>query len=568
MSTDSFLKNRKARREGEGSKESSEAVPIPTCSADVAFSHTESGDSVSRTVLNDVRKQDSETDHSKKSESEANLSEDLRCSICMDFFIEPTLTDCAHVFCNFCIHCWFENRGSSICPQCRNIVQQVFPSPDLNEKVEKYVMTNLSRELLDERERTKRTRRQDMNFIAHDFPTSSNPDPASVFSNSTADIDELFWTVSMQQQEFPDLSSFWPTIPGYTSFSNSLASPPTRSQTQDETSADEVDETLQQFEYRLDRAQRAYGVLVSAQREMNHQLEHLHSISHRLERYDRLGNSSVTNTGSTPGANDASLMGNVDLRSTNDEFRLGQVHESPQDVSGVDHSYSNNLESSDMWQWLPCTSMSPCSHCYLSRNACYHSPYCSENIRYPNVGSMNEQNRSCGVGRYPTQVIPNYSLGYHDQYPSSSSHAYQQNTPTASTPDRPRPARRRRHSEMYPQNHSGLSIPSPTTPTLEDEYLEELRNQIAENDFAEAIERSLVMDMFEPHYDGHQQISVRSSRVLGPSSQNITSISIETDFLSDLNAQSNCQRCPPRESPASRRHRHSNNGSRQRQNHC
>jgi hypothetical protein len=90
-----------------------------------------------------------------------------------------------------------------------------------------------------------------------------------------------------------------------------------------------------------------------------------------------------------------------------------------------------------------------------------------------------------------------------------------------------------------------------------------IRNRIAEDEFAEAIERSLAMDMFEPHYDGHQQISVRSSQVVGPSSQNITSISIETDFLPDISSQ-NYQLFPPREIPTTRRRQQPNSGSRRR----
>ncbi|XP_072329430.1 uncharacterized protein [Scyliorhinus torazame] len=56
-------------------------------------------------------------------EQEESLSEDLICSICLDFFTDPVSLECGHNFCRSCItQCW-EKKERNSCPECR----QEFP---------------------------------------------------------------------------------------------------------------------------------------------------------------------------------------------------------------------------------------------------------------------------------------------------------------------------------------------------------------------------------------------------------------------------------------------------------
>ncbi|XP_078422666.1 zinc-binding protein A33-like [Cetorhinus maximus] len=47
-----------------------------------------------------------------------NFTEDLNCSICLDFFTDPVTLECGHNFCRSCItQCWEKEVNS--CPECR-----------------------------------------------------------------------------------------------------------------------------------------------------------------------------------------------------------------------------------------------------------------------------------------------------------------------------------------------------------------------------------------------------------------------------------------------------------------
>ncbi|XP_030055767.1 E3 ubiquitin-protein ligase TRIM39-like isoform X3 [Microcaecilia unicolor] len=59
----------------------------------------------------------------------ANAAESLRdeasCSICLDYFKDPVMTDCGHNFCRSCITQSWERRDTDFpCPQCRETSQQ------------------------------------------------------------------------------------------------------------------------------------------------------------------------------------------------------------------------------------------------------------------------------------------------------------------------------------------------------------------------------------------------------------------------------------------------------------
>ncbi|XP_067865451.1 zinc-binding protein A33-like [Heterodontus francisci] len=53
-----------------------------------------------------------------------SLTEDLNCSICLDFFTDPVTLECGHNFCRSCItQCW-EKKEINSCPECREEFQE------------------------------------------------------------------------------------------------------------------------------------------------------------------------------------------------------------------------------------------------------------------------------------------------------------------------------------------------------------------------------------------------------------------------------------------------------------
>ncbi|KAF4114373.1 E3 ubiquitin-protein ligase TRIM39-like [Onychostoma macrolepis] len=62
------------------------------------------------------------------SSSSGTLTKELKCSICLDVFIDPVSTPCGHNFCKTCLNkCW-ENRQTCKCPYCKETFKQ---RPDL-----------------------------------------------------------------------------------------------------------------------------------------------------------------------------------------------------------------------------------------------------------------------------------------------------------------------------------------------------------------------------------------------------------------------------------------------------
>ncbi|XP_078391369.1 zinc-binding protein A33-like [Cetorhinus maximus] len=54
-----------------------------------------------------------------------NFTEDLYCSICLDFFTDPVILDCGHNFCRSCItQCW-EKKDINPCPECREVFPEI-----------------------------------------------------------------------------------------------------------------------------------------------------------------------------------------------------------------------------------------------------------------------------------------------------------------------------------------------------------------------------------------------------------------------------------------------------------
>lgn len=54
-----------------------------------------------------------------------NLQEEATCAICLDYFMDPVMTDCGHNFCRECIRrCWGQPEGPYACPECRELSPQ------------------------------------------------------------------------------------------------------------------------------------------------------------------------------------------------------------------------------------------------------------------------------------------------------------------------------------------------------------------------------------------------------------------------------------------------------------
>jgi hypothetical protein len=72
-------------------------------------------------------------------ESQESLCNELKCSICVDFIIDPHSLMCAHTFCCECISEWFKkNPYNETCPECRAKVNR-HPTPCL--KLSKIIET-------------------------------------------------------------------------------------------------------------------------------------------------------------------------------------------------------------------------------------------------------------------------------------------------------------------------------------------------------------------------------------------------------------------------------------------
>ncbi|XP_034962961.1 zinc finger protein RFP-like [Zootoca vivipara] len=54
-----------------------------------------------------------------------NLCEETTCPICLEYFTDPVIIDCGHIFCQTCItKVWGKSDGDASCPQCREPCQQ------------------------------------------------------------------------------------------------------------------------------------------------------------------------------------------------------------------------------------------------------------------------------------------------------------------------------------------------------------------------------------------------------------------------------------------------------------
>ncbi|XP_059570140.1 E3 ubiquitin-protein ligase TRIM11 [Alligator mississippiensis] len=68
-----------------------------------------------------------------------SFQEEVTCSLCLDYFTDPVITDCGHNFCRTCISkCWGELEPNVCCPQCRETAPQrnLRPNRQLGNMVE------------------------------------------------------------------------------------------------------------------------------------------------------------------------------------------------------------------------------------------------------------------------------------------------------------------------------------------------------------------------------------------------------------------------------------------------
>ena len=86
------------------------------------------------------------------------FTENLKCSICQEIFIDPVVIVCGHNFCKHCIEEWHKNfikenpyEEPCPCPECRTLFKTVYPNISL-----KNFITDLSAVILDKEEKRKR----------------------------------------------------------------------------------------------------------------------------------------------------------------------------------------------------------------------------------------------------------------------------------------------------------------------------------------------------------------------------------------------------------------------------
>ncbi|XP_062904289.1 zinc-binding protein A33-like [Mobula hypostoma] len=58
-----------------------------------------------------------------------NLTKDVSCSICLEFYEDPVFLECGHNFCEACISSYWEN-GECSCPECRRFLPQKVLKPN------------------------------------------------------------------------------------------------------------------------------------------------------------------------------------------------------------------------------------------------------------------------------------------------------------------------------------------------------------------------------------------------------------------------------------------------------
>lgn len=66
---------------------------------------------------------------------EGEEQEELNCNICLQFMLEPSRTNCGHVFGDHCIKRWRQG-GFGNCPLCREKISELTVDLELKEKAD------------------------------------------------------------------------------------------------------------------------------------------------------------------------------------------------------------------------------------------------------------------------------------------------------------------------------------------------------------------------------------------------------------------------------------------------
>lgn len=77
--------------------------------------------------------------HSKNCNNTNNINEELKCSICREYFKIPTSLSCGHTFCKYCIMKAKSHKDE--CPICRKEIKKI---PEKNIIIEKAILNLLS----------------------------------------------------------------------------------------------------------------------------------------------------------------------------------------------------------------------------------------------------------------------------------------------------------------------------------------------------------------------------------------------------------------------------------------
>ncbi|XP_028370668.1 tripartite motif-containing protein 64-like [Phyllostomus discolor] len=77
------------------------------------------------------------------SDTSSAFQNDLTCSICRNYFLDPVTIDCGHSFCRLCLYlCWEEAQTPRCCPECRGVSER----PDFKTNIALRNLASIARE--------------------------------------------------------------------------------------------------------------------------------------------------------------------------------------------------------------------------------------------------------------------------------------------------------------------------------------------------------------------------------------------------------------------------------------
>ncbi|XP_036995583.2 tripartite motif-containing protein 64-like [Artibeus jamaicensis] len=77
------------------------------------------------------------------SDTSSAFQNNLTCSICMNYFLDPVTIDCGHSFCRLCLYlCWEEAQTPRHCPECKGVSEK----PDFKTNIALKSLASIARE--------------------------------------------------------------------------------------------------------------------------------------------------------------------------------------------------------------------------------------------------------------------------------------------------------------------------------------------------------------------------------------------------------------------------------------